>query len=100
MAKVKIHKRLDAKVARLPIVRERLDDVAGEIVDAAKTLAEPHRRTGEYIKSIQVTRGKLDSYATATADHSAAVEWGHHAPDGRWVGGQHIMARAAARVSS
>lgn len=99
------------------------DMVAGQVAELVaaniKTVAMSHRRTGNYIRSIKVEKGKVDFHVKVTDPAASHIEFGHRlsgdsdAPDGlvsgydtsgslveirrgeRWIRALHIVRTAA-----
>lgn len=84
-------------VAHLPGVRRTLKRQADRIAGLASGVLSQHRHDGH--AAIEVTRGsKLDYFVnlddTRGQQAAAAIEFGHMAPNGRWVEGIHALTRS------
>lgn len=84
-------------VAHQPGVRRALKRHADRIAGRASSVLSQHRHSGD--AEINVTRGtKLDYFVnlddTRGQRAAAAIEFGHMAPNGRWVEGIHALTRS------
>jgi len=81
---------------RGPGMQGAMRQVAGQIERRAKALAEPHRKTGEYLDSFEIEVGltadgeRAQAVVRNTSDHAAAVEFGTQHQEA-----QRILGRAA-----
>jgi len=112
-----VAKDLSLQVAIMVSKSTVLDDVADEVLAAAKAEAGLHRRTGYYGGSFYVTKdanpeakGVIDRLVVNDAEYSADLEMGHldiglGAKTGggsilRWVQGLHILRNAGLAVAA
>lgn len=83
-------------VAHLPGVRRALKKQANRMAAIASGVLAEHRHAGH--ASIEVTQGSVDSFVslddTRGQRAAAAIEFGHMAPNGRWVEGIHAITRS------
>lgn len=95
----KVYKNTGDVIAAMVSDSDVLDVIAGEVLENAKRLAEPHRKTGHYIETLEVVKvpyrkGVVDRYVVATDPGALAIEYGEVTPDGKHEKGQHILGRA------
>jgi len=95
-----VNPRLAARLARLPAVRAKVRAVAAEVLAAAKTRAQAHRRGGTYARSLRIARGRVDARVESTDPLAVPKEYGHtDARTGRPIRGAHALTGAAADIA-
>ncbi|ADD43879.1 DUF5403 family protein [Stackebrandtia nassauensis] len=94
---VKDDRRTRHRIARSAVVDAALASVARDVLTAA-TADAPRGKSRDYVESLEIAKGKVDYHVNATAEHSAAVEFGHH-NESTYVEGQHVLARALDAVT-
>lgn len=94
--KVIIFKRCNKIVSYQAGVGATLEAHAQRMAAIAWGVLSEHRHAGD--AEITVTKGKLDRYVnlddTRGQRAAAAIEFGHFAPNGRWVEGIHAITRS------
>ncbi|WP_363094360.1 DUF5403 family protein [Pseudonocardia sp. 73-21] len=87
-------------VSRDPGVRSAVKRNAEQIGTRAEAALAAIADTGD--SKIVVTHGRTDSYVSlddSRGDYAAlSIEYGHTAPNGRWVDGAYVLHRAAGLV--
>lgn len=74
-----------------------LKKVADVVYDTARSVAAKHADSGEFERSIQMTRGggRVHDWIVYTDDPAAlSKEYGHTTPNGRFVPGIHAFGQA------
>ena len=87
---------LNRKIAHEGYVARVLDEVAAGVASRASGILAAHRHSGA--AQITRTKGRLDRYVNlddSRGQHAAAaIEYGHVAPNGRFVPGVHALTGA------
>ncbi|ARF55117.1 DUF5403 family protein [Streptomyces gilvosporeus] len=89
MAEVKPN--LDSIVAHLPGVREAVADELEHRADRVRAVVEAHRHSGALAAHTRVRTNRTDSTVTLEDPAVFAINYGHMAPNGRWVPGIHAI---------
>ena len=89
MENIKLYANLERVMAHQDDTEGALGDAAFEILGRARTKLAAHTKTGEH--RITQTKGKLDHYVNLEGEAPLSVEEGHHAKDGTWVEGLHVL---------
>lgn len=85
--------RVNDLVAHMPVVKRALKQQADRIAGVASGVLAEHHHSGD--AQINVTKGKVDYFVnlddTRGQNAAAAIEFGHIAPNGRFVPGIHAL---------
>lgn len=90
---------LNAALAKMDVVQDRLENHAKKIKAAAEVLLAAHRKTGAHRIEVEsrtsdIKFGHIDWYVLLVGPAPISVEFGHRAENGRWVNGLYIITRA------
>ncbi|MFI9076060.1 DUF5403 family protein [Streptomyces sioyaensis] len=89
MAEVKSN--LDSIVAHLHGVRDAVAEELEGRADRVRAVVEAHRLTGALSAGMTVRTNRTDSTVTLEDRAVVAINYGHMAPNGRWVAGIHAI---------
>jgi Family of unknown function (DUF5403) len=96
-----VRRGLDKRLARMRVVGAKLDEVAREVLDVARTRAQAHRHTGDFADNLSIEHGRVDARVESDDPQALSKEYGHTDPrTGRHVDGTHVLGGAAADVAA
>ncbi|MER7984227.1 DUF5403 family protein [Streptomyces noursei] len=81
----------DSVVAHLRGVRDAVADELDHRADRVRAVVEAHRHTGALAAHTKVRTNRTDSTVTLEDPAVFAINYGHLAPNGRWVPGIHAI---------
>ncbi|KDN84378.1 DUF5403 family protein [Kitasatospora cheerisanensis] len=82
---------LAARLAHLPSVRAAVAAELRTRAQRVEAVVAAHTRTGALASSLQVVVDRVDSTVSISDPAILAINYGHRAPDGRWVEGIHAI---------
>lgn len=82
-------KRFNRRIMELPGVQARLDRVTREHEGRARAVLSAHRKSGAH--RVYAYRDRHTRILVLDGPNSMSVQFGHHAPDGRWVQGIYVL---------
>lgn len=92
-----VNPRVNPVVAKLVADAPELKKVADVVYDTARATAAEHADSGEFERSIKVTRGggQVRDWIVYSDDPAAlSKEYGHTTPNGRFIPGIHAFGKA------
>ncbi|AIA05405.1 DUF5403 family protein [Streptomyces noursei] len=82
---------LDSIVAHMRGVRDAVANELEHRADRVRAVVEAHRHTGALAAHTRVRTNRTDSTVTLEDPAVYAINYGHSAPNGRWVPGVHAI---------
>ncbi|MFD7101931.1 DUF5403 family protein [Streptomyces celluloflavus] len=82
---------LDAYIAHLPAVREEVLRHAEERAARIRAVAAGHQDTGEFVRSIKIHKGDVDTIIYSDDPAALSKNYGHQTRSGRMVEGIHAF---------